>query len=295
MSSIDFQLALPTLYDVPALLAFHQRDKQNIAERHWHNGFAKGFMWQDQPCVVEANFTDQQVTARIFLDQPCSFEQLQRWLIHFLGLDQPIAAFYQTFRLHADLSQIFTHKKSLTVAQTASPFEAIIWAIIGQQVSVHAAVAIRRKLIQALGVMHNYGLQCFPNAQQLTQLSEETARACGLSKGKYQAIASLSAQVASGALQLTDAPDVWQQSNLVQQLQAIKGIGPWTVNYTMMRGFACFTGLLHGDLAVRRNLAKLQGLDSVTPKQAEQWLDNFQPWPALAAAYLWAMESIDGF
>lgn len=295
MHQLELIFSLPKLYDQAAILQFHQRDNQAVAELSLPNGFAKGFMWQAQAMVVEVRYQTDKVNCLFLSEQALpAKEALQKWAEHFLGLKQAVAAFVANYQTHTDLAKLFAKKSALSVAQAATPFEAVTWAIMGQQVSVHAAVAMRRKLIQQLGQQHAYGLYCYPNPQQLAHLSEDQARACGLSSAKYQALQALVNEIQQGRLSLALNDFKADPSLLMQQLLAIKGIGPWTVNYTLMRGFAYFDGSLHGDLAVRRNLAKLQGKDNISAKEAEQWLANFQH-KALAAAYLWAMEADEGY
>jgi DNA-3-methyladenine glycosylase II len=95
--------------------------------------------------------------------------------------------------------------------------------------------------------------------------------------------------------------DYWQGNTLAAQniydaLIQTRGIGPWTANYTLLRGFGWLDGSLHGDVAVRRNL---QLLLSTTEKPGEDatkdWLAGFSPWRALVAAHLWALQKTGGF
>lgn len=70
------------------------------------------------------------------------------------------------------------------------------------------------------------------------------------------------------------------------------GIGPWTLNYTLLRGFGWLDGSLHGDVAVRRGLQLLLESDEkITEAEAQTWLVEFSPWRALVAAHLWAAKS----
>ncbi|WP_225815493.1 DNA glycosylase family protein [Photorhabdus antumapuensis] len=84
-------------------------------------------------------------------------------------------------------------------------------------------------------------------------------------------------------------PDIQQ---LIDNLLAIKGIGMWTINYSLLRGFNYLNGSLHGDVAIRRNIQKLFNQnEKVSAEQAEKWWADFSPWKALLAAHLWRQES----
>jgi DNA-3-methyladenine glycosylase II len=206
-----------------------------------------------------------------------------------LGLDQPVGAFAAAFLAHPQLGPLIARHPGLRVPQAATPFEALTWAVTGQQVSVHAAVSMRRKLIQAAAVRHADGLLCYPDADRLASLSEADLRQAGLSTSKARTLLEISRLVAAGRLPL----DRWLRTMAVDEIRehllAVRGIGPWTINYALLRGFGWLDGSLHGDVAVRRGLQTLLALPGKVSEAAKQWLAEFSPWRALVAAHLWRL------
>ena len=183
----------------------------------------------------------------------------------------------------------------MRVPVAASVFEALTWAITAQQISVAAAVSISRKLIQTVGLHHSGGLYCYPDAQLLADLSVSDLRLAGFSQSKAQTLLILSRLILAGELVLDDNNAEPPVDHIRQQLLRIRGIGPWTVNYALLRGYGWLDGSLHGDVAVRRGLQVL--LDSAEPvdeTQARLWLESFAPWRALVAAHLWSLVSGGG-
>ena len=83
--------------------------------------------------------------------------------------------------------------------------------------------------------------------------------------------------VADGALDLDPGVD---RAALVDQLVAVRGIGPWTAQYVVMRGLGDPDIFLTGDLGVRRALAALD-LDNAAS-------DRWRPWRTYAMHHLWA-------
>jgi DNA-3-methyladenine glycosylase II len=165
----------------------------------------------------------------------------------------------------------------------------LTWAITGQQISVSAAVSMRRKLITATSIRHSGGLLCYPQARQLLQLPEESLRQAGFSTTKATTLLTLSALVVDGQLPL----DAWTQTLAVEtirrQLEAVRGIGLWTVNYALLRGYGWLDGSLHGDAAVRRGLQSLLGqTEKISEEETKTWLAQFSPWRALVASHIWA-------
>jgi len=92
--------------------------------------------------------------------------------------------------------------------------------------------------------------------------------------------------VDAGELVLSREDDIARAS---AALLAIKGIGPWTVNYALLRGYGYADCSLHGDVAIRAALQHLLG-EHVKPDIArtEALLARYSPYRTMAAAHLWA-------
>jgi len=84
------------------------------------------------------------------------------------------------------------------------------------------------------------------------------------------------------------APDQ-DPSHAAEALLAVKGIGPWTVNYALLRGYGYADCSLHGDVAIRTAFQRLLGEDT-KPGMARtaELLERYKPHRTMAAAYLWA-------
>lgn len=338
-------ISLPANFRRNDVLAFHGRDPHAVAERVTASRLDKGLVWQGAPALLSLSFQDDAVDAELAVDsdldaglgaclgadvdQPRFAAMVRRML----GLDQDVEGFERAHRHHPELGPVLARQSGLRVPVTASPFEALSWAITGQQISVQAAVAIRRRMIEACGVRHSSGILCHPQAVQLLALGEAGLRTAGFTASKARTLLSVSEAVHSGTLRLGEGLGGWLggdqdkgenkalrvgPSDIATQLLAVKGIGPWTVSYALMRGFGWLDGSLHGDVAVRRALGALLTPSSalakppspcsppsprfqplqpvpsptVTPQVAEAWLAPLSPWRALAAAHLWASLSV---
>lgn len=222
---------------------------------------------------------------------PHSLEYVVRRM---LGLTQRIEDFEQAYRDHPQLGPLIARRPGLRVALSATPFEALTWAVTGQQISVRAALSLRKKLIQAVGVKHSGGLGCYPDAGQIARLTEADLRQSGFSRTKAQTLIALSHGVQENRLPLDGWINPLPVDEIREQLLWVRGIGPWTVNYALLRGYGWLDGSLHGDAAVRRSLQSLLACpEKVTAEHAKRWLAEFSPWRALLAAHLWALQSAD--
>ena len=289
-------LNLPAGYRVADMLKFHQRDAQAFSERVENNALHKGIVWEGQVACLSVHFQPDRADVKIAIDgrsTAANAEMLSRHVERMFGLTQPIDAFETHFRQHPQIGNLIARQSGLRVPLAATPFEALTWAITGQQISVSAAVSMRRKLIKAAGLCHSDGLACYPDAARLARLSADDFRAAGFSASKTQTLMTVSRQVLSGELPLDDWLERPPHDVLGERLLNIRGIGLWTVNYTLLRGFGWLDGSLHGDVAVRRALQRLPGAtEKISEAAAKSWLDQFSPWRALVGAHLWASLSL---
>ena len=170
-------------------------------------------------------------------------------------------------------------------------FEALTWAIIGQQINLPFAIALRRSFIGQAGRRHPGGLWCYPEAPDVARLDIEQLTSRKFSRAKAETLLRLARLVADGELRLdrNDKEGKVDLAATAARLLAIKGIGPWTVNYALLRGYGDPDCSLHGDVAVRTAIGRLQGT-ATRPDlaQAEAFLAAYRPHRTMAAAYLWA-------
>ncbi|MEQ5222913.1 3-methyladenine DNA glycosylase 2 [Providencia alcalifaciens] len=292
-------ISLPPYYRIDDFFAFHLRDPQNIAEIVEKNTLRKGIIWQGHAAQIRLSIDDKQATLQLDVDSaetPPTPNELHHLAIHLLGLNQPIEQFEEQYLTHPILGKLIAPQRGVRVYQSATTFEALVWAIIGQQISVLAAIAIRRRFIQAVGQQHSSGIWCFPTAESVMNVDDEMLRQSGFSLGKIIALRGLCDAIQAGKLDLESAVTPDNVNDVTAQLLAIKGIGPWTVCYGLLRGFNYLDGSLHGDVAVRRNLQTLLTQDTQpSAKETQEWLTQFTPWRALVAAHLWRSQSAAGY
>lgn len=287
----EVSIELPEDFRTDDFLAFHRRDDQAVAERVEPGRLSKGVLWRGWPACLVIELAEGRARAALAIDGPpdaADTVELERVARHLLGLTQDVEAFEQAYRDHLLLGRLIRRQRGLRIPQSFSPFEALSWAVTGQQITVKAAIALRRRLILAADVRHSSGIFCYPGAGRVGGMDEETLRQAGFSATKTRTLLTLGRLSGTGQLPL-ETRTALPIDVMAERLLAVRGIGPWTVSYALLRGFAWLDGSLHGDVAVRRGLKKLLGSETaVTEQQAQAWLLPFSPWRALVAAHLWA-------
>ena len=160
-------------------------------------------------------------------------------------------------------------------------YGALLFQVTGQQLSVPAT---RRTLarIQALFGGH------LPAPAELLAVDPSQLREAGLSWRKINTLRDLAQRMADGRLDqdvLSTLPD----DELMAELTAISGIGPWTVQGAMLIALRREDVVLPGDLALRKAIQAAYQLDHLPTQEevlaiAEKW----RPYRSLATSYLFS-------
>jgi DNA-3-methyladenine glycosylase II len=288
-----FTLPLPADYRLQDVLAFHRRDTESVAEEVANERLRKGVLLDEVAVVLDIVLPPGGVEALCTVHangklSKAAQAQAHEAALSILGLridPAPFCAFAKQDKL---LGALTRRQPGLRIVQSASVFEALTWAIIGQQINLNFAIALRRTFILQAGRQHTSGLWCYPDAHGAATLSVEDLSSRKFSRAKAETLLRLAQLVANGQLQLDITP-----TNSIEQIStallAVKGIGPWTVNYGLLRGYGYADCSLHGDVAIRAALQTLLGED-VKPdiKRTEQILAQYSPHRTMAAAHLWA-------
>jgi len=280
---------LPTGYRVADVLAFHARDAEGVAEQMTPAGFRKGVLVDGVPVLFDVAFGPDAahctLAADAALTDKAAAAAATAALPGMLALRIDPAPFAHAVRDDPWFGPLVARTPGLRIVQSASVFEALTWAIIGQQINVAFAITLRRTLILQAGRQHSSGLWCYPEAADVAALDMDALTSRKFSRAKAETILRLAQLVASGELSLeSDAP----LADIGTRLLAVKGIGPWTVNYALLRGYGYTDCSLHGDVAVRAALQRLLGEDvKPTMARTEQLLARYAPHRTMAAAYLW--------
>lgn len=187
-------------------------------------------------------------------------------------------------RAHPDL---VSGHEGAHLPQTATVWESLMWAIVGQQVNLAFAYRLRRTLVELCGEPAAGGLRRHPTPAAIAalQIDDLTSRQFSRSKARY--VIDTARVIASGELPLESLPA--REPDMVEAtLLGVRGIGPWTANYVMMRGCAFPDCVPAGDSALSASLQSWFALDHrPDAHETRTLMARFAPWRSLATYHFW--------
>lgn len=157
------------------------------------------------------------------------------------------------------------------------PYPALIRSIIAQQISTKAAVTVTKRLEELTGGI---------SPETVGACSLEAVQKCGMSNRKAQNILHITQAVKDKVIDPQRFGEMSDQA-LIAALSSLPGIGVWTAEMLMLFTLLRPDILSWGDLAIRRGIMRLYGLESLTKKEFEVYRARYTPYGSVASLYLW--------
>ena len=160
-------------------------------------------------------------------------------------------------------------------------YGALLFQVVGQQLSVPSTRRILARIEDLFGGH-------LPSATELLGVDPGQLREAGLSWRKISTLRDLAERLSDGRLNtevLSSLPD----DEIMAELTAISGIGPWTVQGALLIALQREDVVLPGDLALRKAIQAAYQLDHLPTQEevlaiAEKW----RPYRSLATSYLFS-------
>ncbi len=162
------------------------------------------------------------------------------------------------------------------------PFAALVRSVTFQQLNGTAAETIFNRFI----ALFPNGI--FPTPQQILDAPVERMRSAGLSGAKTAAIKDIAAKAHDGIVPTRTEATRLSDTELVERLTAIRGVGPWTVEMLLIFTLGRKDVFPVTDFGVRKGFALTYGLEEMPhPKALIELGEPWRPFRSIASWYFW--------
>ncbi|MDE1145725.1 MAG: hypothetical protein PW843_03790 [Azospirillaceae bacterium] len=295
------RIDLPPGFDPDAAWRYHgrdwYRDRAAPAERVAGHALTKALAFDGHPYLLTLTASGPTMVMGIDSDDPLIVARAERVALRMLGLTPALADAATGLEARADhdaeTARLIGNRRGYRPPLSSTVFEALAWAIIGQQINLTFASDLRRQLILLAGRPHPSGMVAHPDAAAVAVMDPEalTARRFSRSKARYlidAAKAAAEGRLDLDALERLDT-DPAGEADAEAALLALRGIGPWTANYVLMRGCGLPDRVPVGDAGLAAALQRFHGMDRrPSPDEQAALMRPHAPWRSLATAHLWA-------
>ncbi|MFA4859192.1 DNA-3-methyladenine glycosylase [Methanoregula sp.] len=161
---------------------------------------------------------------------------------------------------------------------TPDPFTALVSSIVTQQISAKAAETVWNRMQERLGTI---------SPATIASATPEEIRQCGMSLRKAGYIHGTGTAVVQGDLDFSRFPD-FSDREIIARLTSLKGVGRWTAEMFLIFSLERPDVVSWSDLAIRRGMMNLYGLETLSRDQFDQYRKRYSPYGSVAL-YLWAI------
>lgn len=289
----ELLLPCPAHFSFAECRWFLDRGLDDCLHRIENGRITKAIWVNETPVLIELSGNEQQLHIRILEGlndretRSCVRAYVQEWL----DLDRDLTPFYDALGRSNDFAYMSSAFYGLRSIGIPDLFEAICWAIIGQQINLTFAYRLKRRLVERFGssIEHNGEIYyLFPKPEQLVNATIDELRAMQFSSMKAQYIGNIANAFAVGTIskELLQALPGFEARQ--KALIALKGVGVWTANYALMKSMKEMNAVPFGDAGLNNALLAHKIIEQKTDH--EGILKAFQPfmgWESYLVFYLW--------
>lgn len=170
-------------------------------------------------------------------------------------------------------------------------WEALAWAITGQQINLSFAYVLRRRFVTCFGQSYKWGDKDYwlhPSPATISAQSVADLTSLQFTSRKAEYIIGIAEAIEQGRLSLGGLRALGSFRAMRERLLAIRGVGPWTADYVLMRCLRDPDAFPIADVGLQNAVKLGLSLDrKPTEAELKTLAEQWQGFRAYATFYLW--------
>lgn len=235
--------------------------------------------WSSVSIIVNLPHSNQSILVR---------KKIVAYIWEWFDLDRDLSSFYILAAQDKVLHNLACQYNGLRMICIPDLFEAIVWAIIGQQIHLTYAYTLKKRLVEQFGeclIIEGRTYWHFPSYQKIANLDVDSLRTYTHTSKKAEYIIGIAKAMMKGEL---TKETLLMKQNCRDYLLTYKGIGPWTAEYVMMKCLHIPSAFPISDVGLHQALKQQLGLErKPTLAEIKELAVNWEGWQAYAVFYLW--------
>ena len=285
-------------YDFELTVGYHTYYRSRYGTDHWEDGKYRRLLEIDNKLLlasVRSTGTVEQPELEMVVEgtslSPYDVTRAKSQIEWILGTSQDLRQFYESMFDDDPLNNFCQSFYGLHLPHTLSAYEALILAVLGQQISTNVAHSIRTLIIEKYGSIAKYNgmdYYAFPQPISLAKASLEDLRLLKMSYRKAEYINGIS-QIITDQPDLLEFEEYHDNNEIVSKIMQLRGVGRWTAQWLLIKGLGRMDAFPVGDLALKQLLTKLYFAQTpLKEEEMETFSKRWSPWRSYATTYLFA-------
>lgn len=218
-------------------------------------------------------------------------EEVVAYISEWLDLEYDLHAFYAVAKEDKLLQGLVDNYYGLRMMCMPDFFEALTWAIMGQQINLSFAYKLKKRFVEHFGESLTYEgntYWLFPSYTVISSLEVEDLRKLQFTTRKAEYMIDLAKNIEKGQLTKEALVQTKNYLKVKSMLMEQRGIGAWTADYVMMKCLHHPTAFPVTDVGLHNALKLQLGLERKPTIEEIHYLSaNWKGYEAYATFYLW--------
>ncbi len=217
-------------------------------------------------------------------------ETVRELIFRTFDLGSDLKPFYKAMEQDTIMSRLVKELYGLKAIRLPTVFEAMVYVILAQQISLQASHAIERRLIKKSGnvlKIDDKVYYAFPTPEKFASLEIDDFRSCGVSRRKAEYIRDIAQSIVDKKLDLATLEHK-EDKEIMEELCSIRGVGRWTAELVMIRGMGKLTVIPADDLGLRDHVSHyyFRGEGRVSSEEVRKVAVGWGKWMGIAGFYV---------
>lgn len=292
----DMIIDLPGDFDIKANLGYLERNKNECMFEVENELITRVISVGATRTLVQIHVNDRNQMIVQFLNDSRPHNKSERaeivkYIREWFDLDRDLTPFYEMAKADTLLNGPVAEFLGLRVIGVPDLFEALCWGVLGQQINLAFAYTLKRQFVEKFGDSiewngKNYWV--FPSFEQIAKLTTEDLADIKMTLKKSEYIIGIAQLMAGGELSKENLLRMDSLKEAEKSLIKIRGIGPWTANYVLMRCLRFTSAFPIDDVGLHNSIKHLTGSEKKPAKEELLvYSTMWENWQAYATFYLW--------
>jgi DNA-3-methyladenine glycosylase II len=291
----ELRLLVPEAFSFDENLKYLSRSSNECLFKIKDERIYKALLMEKETFIIEVSGEHGDYITVRFLGNPSppqSVREAAALYVHeWFDLRRDLHPFYELAKSDELLEKAVESFYGLRVMSIPDLFEALCWGILGQQINLTYAYTLKRRLVESFGrsVMHEgQAYWVFPNPEDIAKLTVADLDGLRMTVKKCEFLIGVAQLMVEGNLtkeQLLNTDNIKAAEKI---LVKIRGIGPWTANYVLMRCLRFPSAFPIDDVGLHNAIKLLLGSEKKPTKEEILNLSTkWTGWESYATFYLW--------
>ena len=218
--------------------------------------------------------------------------RVAKFIWHWFDLDTDLEPFYRMAVKDPVLNKVAEDLYGLRILTISDLFEAICWAIIGQQINLTFAYTLKKRFVESFGEKFSFAKKdyyLFPTPQVISQQTVTDLKRLQFTGKKSEYLIELAQKIVAGDLSKKKLLNHDGFEAARKELMKLYGVGQWTADYVSLRCLMDPAAFPAADVGLQNAVKQQLGLsDKPSVEDIIRYSEGWQNWQAYATFYLWA-------